>query len=114
MENSFFFRIKHERNPGLQPGQLRYDSVLKILTALKRFSRALVTPPTSQLQKMDQICSETFCFTQERIIGAIRRKTVLARRAVIKSVAGAAGEEKISKDGALASGGGIAFTLWLH
>jgi hypothetical protein len=105
--------MKHERDPGLQPGQLRYDSVLKTLTALKRFSRALETPPTDQLQKMDRICSETFCFTQERIIGAIRRKTVLARRAVIKSVADATGEVKISKDGAPANGGNN-LTPWHH
>ena len=51
--------------------------------SLRRFASALQVPQTEQATKMDQICSETFCFTQERIIGAIRRKTVVAKRVVL-------------------------------
>jgi len=83
MENSTLFRLKHEKDPGLQPGQVRYDSILNTLTAVKKFASALQDPQTEQATKMDQICSETFCFTQERIIGAIRRKTVFAKRVVL-------------------------------
>ena len=83
VENSVFFRMKNEHNPGLQPGQLRYDSLLKALVAVKMFSRAMASPPTEQYQKMNTICSETFNCTQDKVIGAIFAKTKQAKRSAI-------------------------------
>ena len=80
VDSSLLFRMKHESDPGLQPGQLRYDSLLKTLTAIKWFSLALSTPPTEQFHKMDKICSETFTCTQDLVIGAIFAKMKLAKR----------------------------------
>lgn len=61
--------MKYDKDPGLQPGQLRYDCLLKTLTALKRFSSALATPPTELYAKMENICAETFNYTQDQKIG---------------------------------------------
>ena len=77
------FRMKNETNLGCKPGQMRYDSVLKVLTALKRFSQSLVTPPNEYMNKMDHICSEKFCIEQEQLfrgVGNYRRQSVLNKR----------------------------------
>ena len=81
VESSVFSRLRYATDLGLKPGQIRYDSLLKTLTALKRFGRALQVPPTEQYRKLDQICIDTFCETQSKHMGAIHRQTVLAKRA---------------------------------
>ena len=87
LQSSVFSRMKYETDLGLKPGQIRYDSLLKTLTALKRFSRALQVPPTEQYRKLDQICIDTFCETQSKHMGAIHRQTVLAKRANLAKAA---------------------------
>jgi len=69
MEKSRLFRMKYDKDPGLQPGQLRYDALLKTLTALRRFPSALAHPPTELYAKMENICAETFNYTQDQKIG---------------------------------------------
>ena len=99
MEDSVLFRVKNKGNLGLCPGQVRYDSLLKTLTAIKRFLRALHIPPTEEINKMDKICSETFCFTQAEVMRRIQEKMKLAKRRLIIQKHSTSFADKIAEEG---------------
>jgi len=73
--------MKLKGDPGLLPGQLRFDTVLLHLVAFSTFPHALHVPATEHICMVDQVCAATFNHFMRKNAGDIRRRIKMDERA---------------------------------
>jgi len=108
MDSSFVQQYHMRHDVGQYPGQLRYDAVFAHLVALKLFPNALQVPAMSALIKLERICSATFEFSQQRIIGDLRRRILLSKQMGSDGGSTSRSKESVNRQSSLLKIGSVA------